>query len=697
MNNEAIYNKINELAKKLNEENNTLTRSDLAWELKQFGVEDDSPEISKFVWECCKNSNNSELFKVFVNNSKTNTLIDEFQIPAMLDEGREGDAFSLIQKKLSESNSALKLLDDLSSEKLKLEIMQKTSDLINFVSGTSSINKIQGEAQHIFEKYSQLTASYSTAKTSINNITQDFCELRQSTAEMYRRYALALTDIFGDNIRSKMPQMFDFNSIQFLDVENMHQAVELEYNSIYGKCGELAGELSDNFSKTLKLSASQYSKQADKRLGLALAGVNLISHYVKTNQKTSEMRKEVATLKQSIAHDVATIRTDQVRLLEIYKTLNDVCIPKAEIFAKAAPTVFDDELNALVEKLYSTPEAKDLKAKRDAILDELHTLERRITDAQLSINYYTEHIKENNQTLKSLEHEYKKAKASKPQQPSGFSKVISLGNAQKQYERDIYDWVQNCEPLVNKYEDMIVDVKIEGEELSAQDTALEVDKKRYAELKAKQEDITKKLAAIIQSDPVLKSKIINHLDDIIKLLHLAKEISATKLDDRLVKTSTVKKFKDIELPDNLKDVVQSFKNSVKDNIHFTEQDARDIAGAGATQEQISEVKAHGEAIFADGFALCNQLAQLEAMKMNYTLAQGYYEEEFAKIKQQFNENMKNIDNKSAAIVEIARKINTAENKEELKKGLFQLLDSDVKKFTEKDWTDFLNGDKIIEI
>ena len=100
----------------------------------------------------------------------------------------------------------------------------------------------------------------------------------------------------------------------------------------------------------------------------------MLSHYIKTSNQTSAIKKEVEELKSSVSHDAAVIKTDGLRLSEIFKILNDVYIPKAEIFAKAAPEVFDTEFLRLSESVYSSPKAKDLKKRRDEILQELHNL-----------------------------------------------------------------------------------------------------------------------------------------------------------------------------------------------------------------------------------------------------------------------------------------------------------------------------------
>jgi len=697
-NTQQIYQKINELAAKLAADNSSLTRADLAYELKDLGVSGDSPEISRYVYEALRQSGNERLAPCFVNNSKSETLINEYQVTALLEQGDQDTLFGAISKKLSDTNTTLGQLSQLIDEKTKLQLIEGASTLINVVSGSEAVNRIQSEASAIFMKYSEMAGGYTKAKDSIRSLASDFGELRQSTSEMYRKYANSLVDIFGDRIKATMPEMFDFSQVKFLDVEGMLQQRQLSYNSIYGKCKELVGEVSDSFAKSLKLSASQFSQQKDKRVGLVMAGINMLTHYMKTGQQTQGIRKELTELKSSISHDVATIKTDEVRLLEIFKTLNDVFIPKAEIFAKSAPQVFDSEFQQLLDTLYNTPELKELREGRDKLISDIRKLERSITDEQMSINYYTSHVADSQDFLNSMQDQYQKARDSKPVPPSGLGNLLSFGTAKKNYNRDIYDWTQNCAPLVSKYEDLIVDIKVDNDELNAQKMFLEADKQEYeAKLRALN-FCNSRIQESIQSSPELKAKVLAHLDDIIKLLQLAKEVSQSKLDSRLIETANVKKFKDVELPENLKKAVDDFKAEVTKDMNFTAGDVRNLTGKDDLVPEIQDaIVAQGKDVVAGGISLCEQLAQLSAMQLNQALAQEYYDMEYNKIKAQFSENMKGIDNEMALIQEIARQINTSDNPEALKKSLFLLLKGKDSGYTADDYEQMLAGNKTINI
>lgn len=696
-----LLDKIKQLADTLSEDGSTFTRSDLAWDLKddleKVGITGDSPEISRLVWECYMNTKDEAVAKSFVTNSRSFTLVEEYTIPALVEAGDTDSVFGTINKKLVKSDDILGQLKTLVSDGINLSLVDAASSLINTVSGVEAIKRVQDEAQQIFAKYSDMAGAYGDARNTIRELVSDFSEIRQNTCETFKKYALALVDIFGDSIKATMPELFDFNSVQFLDVDAMQQTVKLAYDGIYGKCGALVGDVSDSFQKALSRSASQFSIQKDSSVGLVLAGINMISHYVKTGQKATALHRDFAELRGAIASDVAAIRTDEVRLVEIYKTLNDVMIPEAEVFARNADKVFDKEFDTLSDTIYSTSEARELKNQRDEILKEMHTLERRINDANISINYYKDHIQSSQETLGSLKENYIEAQVSKPEPPSGLGKIVTLGSAQRKYERDIYEWNKTCSPVIDRYESLAVDISVDTDEIERRTKAIAEDTLKYNELKLKEIDITKRLTSLVTSTPETKQKTAQHLDDIIKLLHLAKKITEGKLDDNLVKTVKIQKLDEIKLPENLSNAVKNFRDSITKDMKFTEETARSLTNKKVSQETITNIALQGNAALQEGIELCNSLAQLKTMHLQQKLAQEVYDREYAKIKEAFAERMKVIDDRAAFVQETARKINTADDHDTLKKALIELAGDYTTGMTAQDWDDFLEGKKTIQI
>lgn len=701
MDTSLILSKIQKLADNLAADDSTFTRCDVAFELKEelheVGIEGDSLEISRLVWECYQKTKDEAVAKRFLTNNRSYTLVEEYTIPALIEAGDIDSVFGTINLLAKNSKGIFNRLEDMLTKEVNPELVDHASSLINTVTGVEAIMRVQYDVQQIFAKYSSMTGAYIDARNTIRVLVSCFLELRQSTCDIYRKNALALIDIFGDSITATMPELFNFDSVQFLDVDAMKQSVKLAYDSIYGKCGALIGNVSDSFSNALSKSVSQFSIQKDGSVGLILAGINMISHYVRTGQQATALHRDFADLRSAISNDIAAIRADEVRLLEIYKLLNDVMIPEAEVFARNCEKVFTKELTALVDTIYSTPEARALKAQRDGIVSEMHTLEQRINDAKVSINYYNDHILTNQETLGSLKNYYIKAQETKPEPPTGIGNFFSLGAAQRVYVRELYDWNKNCSPVVDQYEGLALEIRVDSDEIERRQKAIKDDSLRYTELKLRQVDITKRIASMVDSTPETKRQMIAHLEDIVKLLHLAKKITEGKLDGRLLEATSVKRLEDIEIPENITNAVKNLRDSITKDMKFTEENARALTNNKVPKDIISQITTQGDSVLQDGIALCNEVVQLKAMKVVQNLSQEMYDREFAKIKEAFAEHMKNIDDRAAFIQETARKINTADGQESLKKALIELAGDYSTGFSPQDWDEFLEGKKNIQI
>ena len=103
------------------------------------------------------------------------------------------------------------------------------------------------------------------------------------------------------------PELFDFDTIQWLDVQGMLQNVQLEYEQVMGRCGELISVISENFSSTVKNAAYSYRAAGSKQAGLVLAGMGMIMHYLDAHERASELKGQLLTLKNNVRHDATLI------------------------------------------------------------------------------------------------------------------------------------------------------------------------------------------------------------------------------------------------------------------------------------------------------------------------------------------------------------------------------------------------------
>ena len=713
-NKEKALKKILEIAKSVvREESEKMTRADLAEELKKEGIKNDSEKVGALVYECYRETGDDDVRKAFSNNQKTRPLVEDATALSILDSGRRdgdgGDFFAFLDERLSDSKVNLETLAAEVSNAMQT-VATEAAKLVNIVSGTNALKSIQDEASSVFEKYTRITDTYKSAKDSIDSLASDFSALRDSVGDTYRKRAAELVDIFGDRIKAAIPEVFDFSSIEYLDVDKMKGKIELEYTDFRSKSTELIGGASESFRT--KIGQLALLKE-DKQAALVLASWNLVSHYMDVANSAALLRSMSLQLKTAVTKDVASIKADQTRLLEIYKTINDILVPKAKVFKKAAEEVFGSEFKSLSEKIYSSPEAKKLKEKRDSLLDELHSLENSIVDGQENISFYESHIKECRTTLSNMKGEYEKAKSSKPEKPGIIKNVITFGSAGKEYDRDISDWSGKCAAVVDTYEDLTVDVELESKDLLDQKKSLDENRRRHTALKREIEEISGKIMAKVAASDEIKRKAAENIEDIVKLLRIAKDIASSSLDESLLKVRTLGDFKassirDIDLPSDVKDAVEKFKREysqiLKDGL---KQGVKDEVNAEIdsmyTKEDVSEERRNeiseqiSEEVLQKSVSLCKLFNQIEKDGEKYALTREHYEKELARLQGEFKENIAKLDDQAQALGEIIRRINLSNGSEELKSSLLELLGDGGSSITKEELDEFLSGKRTLEI
>ena len=92
------------------------------------------------------------------------------------------------------------------------------------------------------------------------------------------------------------PDLFDFKRIEWLDVDEMLKYVELEYNKLTEKCTALIGEISDSFRTSLQGSLQAYKSlsNGNKSLGLAMAGLTMLEHYMGASERANRLKSDLS-------------------------------------------------------------------------------------------------------------------------------------------------------------------------------------------------------------------------------------------------------------------------------------------------------------------------------------------------------------------------------------------------------------------
>lgn len=709
----TIYDAIRSIAAKLCKDGETYLRADLAYELKQYGIDADSINVSRLALEAYKYFNNDRNIKqAFVTNDSRSALIDEYQLTDLLDNDNPEDAMALASKELAKTSDTLAALKRDIDMNMSLAVAKAASGMMDTVTGTGGVKAVRTEASTLFDRYSKMVGTYHEGEDTVRRNIADFTTLRADIGTTYQEFAMQLIDIYGDNIKAVAPNLFDFNQVQFLDVDSMLKHTELEYNRISDKCSALIGEISDSFQNSLKSSVAAYKSagQGNKALGLAMAGLGMLNHYMEAGERTNRLRSDLSVFKTSIKHDSTLIKADLGRLLVIYKTLNDVVIPKADIFLRYASKLMSSDIKAITDSLYDNAEIRPLEEQRRELLAQLKVLDGEINDHLQNIDVYQSLISDITTTLDSKGASYRDAKARKPTKPFFLLNIVTFGKANKDYNRNYAEWDAVCYPLVREYENYQVDLKLDKDELTAHQSDLKAKQQEQHLVKQKLDEVNQRIRSKINASNDTQLKMLPHLRTVIAMLRLGREIMETKLDKKLTGTVAIPDFKSTQkLPADIENNLSLFTSTLADNIHADRGMAEallngvdDYRGVDEkdrkySEEDLAQVTEASEQTLQQGMSLLDSALQLKKQQLNGKLASAAYDEAFDKIASDFRKQIKGIDNKSAFVREVMRRANLAKNDDERKQALLMLSELSGQNLSEQEFKDFINGKKQINL
>lgn len=726
MEDNKVLKKIYSLAKEICDKETTFTRTDVAFELKEFGISNDSIEVSKLIYDAYILYNKNEAIKeAFFNNDLTRTIVEEYQINFLLDEGNEEKAFELIKKSIGNIEDLVKAMSSFLGVSDSELTSKMSGNIILSITGSRKAMNVKEKASATFERYSKTIDYYEEAKDSIKALTVDFVFLRERVLELFYQHVFALIDIFGDSIKVIDPELFDFDRIEWLDTSAMKNKVKLEYDSLNRSCGKLIAEISQSFDKSINRSVKGIRTAKSNSMGIMVAAMEMINHYASTTSQTLALEEEFLTLKSNVRHDVSTIKGDLARLLEIYKTLNELYIPTAEIFFKNSKELMSNDLKNIVNAVYDTKELKDLKKQRDEILKDVTFLEEQIKDRELNISYYTNSIEEMKSTLDMYAPEHQRAKNSKPSKPFFLFNILSFGSADKRYNRELYEWDQECKPVLNLYRKLQLDLKLNQDDLESNKIEIKNDTIYYKKIMVELKVLNNKIQEKVKENSQIKAKVLPYLESYIKMLSIAKSIINSDLDTKLTKAVKIDEFKKTELPQEVQLQLSLFTDSLRKNLFFNEETTKESikyldreleTGTSKkiarkeeqteeqrkkeekeTEKQMHHINSLQNTAIESGIVLLEAWGSYINNKANDKLADKYYEKEYKKIEKEFIDRISVLDNKSDTLREIIKQVNTSTTLEEKRDGLLLLAKISGYSIKSEDIKEMLDGTKAIKL
>ncbi len=684
---ETIYKQIKEIAEEA--KGAKIIRADLAVDLKIT----DSIDVSRLTWEAYNHYGKDQLIRsTFVNNDSLTSIVDDYELRQLITSDNKDDYFDALSTDLKNSENALVVLDNMLKTRVSEAVASEMSSLMSIIMGTRGIENVKKEASQAVQLYGQLVNVYDEAKVGVKEVAHDFVDLRTEILRVYEKYAQMLVDFYGDSIKRVAPQLFDFDSIEYLDTAQMFEKVQLQYDMLSDNCTVMMSEISDGFSKSVQI-ASQSSQALGKNGAIAVAAVEAVKHYLDASEKTARIKTDLEAFKMNIKKDVTNIKSDYTRLATIYKTINDLYIPKADAYFKFSGKLLNAEFEQMVSTLYAKAGVAELVKERDAVLEEIRELSDQINDHNNNIIFWNEDYERSHGILANKKEDYENAKSQRPDKPNVVVNALTFGSADKKYSQKMFKWKGVYGNLVKEYEDAIIDEKVGLEELETQQTAKQNAEAKLAELKAKQKELTDKILKSISVDAEMKRQLASHLEDIIKMLHVGKEILESGVDQKSIKAINIDTFHSNELPDDLKDAVTKFKDLVKEVAPNLKDDVKKDLSRDFSEEEIAELKR----VYRESMKLTDALVSLEMLKEQNQVSSEIYDQELEKIQTQFNSQMADIDAKADVLANVLTDINTAPDAESRKKALLKLTDRGKFFANEDDYSRFINGEFRIKI
>lgn len=702
-----------ELAREMGKDKETMTRADLAYELRQDTLPSDSVEVSRLVYETYQEAGNDKnVFNTYVSNDGRKSLVEEYRLQALLDEDKKEDAMSLAMRQLGDTREALAAVQAGIDANLSATLVKTASGAMDVITGTGGVKAVKQEASTLFRKYADMVSVYHEGEDRVRSNIADFTALRDDIQATYQEYARQLIDIYGDNVKAVAPRLFDFSRVEFLDVDGMLKHTELEYNKITDKCGTLISEISDSFRSTIQSSLSAYKSmgQGSKTLGLAMAGLTMLDHYTRSQERTNQLRSDLEVFKTSVKRDATTIKADLGRLLVIHKTLNDVALPKADIYLRHANQLMRSDISSILDALYASPRVKALQEKRQQLSRELKAIDGEINDHLQNIDIYQSLITDLTATLEAKGPSYHEARSKEPGKPSFIVNLFTFGTARKNYYRDYTEWDEVCRPLIKEYESNQVDLKLDKDELVRHRQDLRDCQADREQVANELETLNRQIRENIHASKDLQLRMLPHLRAVVAMLRLGREIMETKLDERLTRAINIPDMTEAtRLPADVEDNLSLFTNMLADNLHVGQQEAKALLDGiddyretsdeehPYTEEELNQVAEAAGQTLGKAMELLDSFVRLKTQQLNGKLAAAAYDKEYQRLAAGFRQQIEKIDDKSAFLRQIMTRVNTARSEEERRQAFMSLAELSGISVSDQELDDFINGNKQIEL
>lgn len=707
---EDIKKRIKSIALQLNEKE-PMSRSELAYCLKKYGVEKDSQELSRLVYEVYQTATSEEQkkLKLFKSNDLKSSLVSAYRSYALADEQDIEALKSRSAKSLDYSSKEIQafaqLLGSMAVSGNKASI---STQVARWVTGTAHSSKIQEEAHSLLQHYGKIVEGYSSARQSVERSVQDFIAMRDVLLETYYRYSESLIDIFGEELKASEPQLFDFSRIEYLNPQDMFAQISLEFNKLDEQCTELMAEIIGNFGNSAKRAMSLAQGTDDNRVKLLLGALTFVNHHIDATTRTAQLKQEFLVLRSSAERDMYLLSGDLQRLQLIYQTLERLLIPKVDLFTRFSKHILSDELESILSELYKSPRLVELNKQREQMRLSVRRLHREVNDCEQNIVYYRDRITSNEALLSSLSDEYLRAKEVLPSKPSLLANIFTLGSAIKNYNKKAYQWQKECAPLVKQYESTQAEVKIDKEDYTHLEEALPKYQDQLKQAEVEYRALSQRLRQELSVDPALKRAVYPYFESLLSLLRAAKELISQGLDERQLSTIPESAYPESAIiamtnEDLVLQYLKQYKSENPLGLEAAEElavsfsDTVSLGDKHFCKNDLVVVSELQNEVIDKSFALFEELLQLERAEADAEARSDFYQGELVRIQAEFKHLVQGLEYQGQLLFALSERIKFASSSDERKVALCLLAGIDQKAISEEEWSNFLAGKKSITI
>ncbi len=579
-----------------------------------------------------------------------------------------------------------------------------TRRFLHTLKGDQGVLDVQADATAVYAHFMDVLGGYETLKSELGYVINGFIMLRNSVLEMYIRYANNLFDIFGDKIRQVAPDLFDFDSIEFLDVAQLRRESELACYTLLRECSNVMGMISHSFAthgeSIMQALGDKYTSREWKALQV---GFNLLDHYLDAGTQTTILRSEFEKFCGKLDADEALIVTDAQRLTAIYSTINEVASYKARAFLRRSEEVLAQGVGTLAELQLSTPALKALNVEREGLLTQYHDLEDKKVVVDSTLADCSTNIMLLDAALGNIEESYRRAKKKKPLRPSDFALGFSFGVRKKRYQMELYEWDACYGDLVREYSDTIGDRAYYRELRDSATKELEALNAERDEVKKKLRDVNARIRAKIAVNPKVQEQMAAQLREVVPMLRLAREIVNTRIDERLVRVTQTSRDVSFELSaedsswidgftDRLAELADQATRPVESSVEAQGAEEAGSAAPAPQSEQDAIIEDARTQLISRTTGLCSAYMKLKKQKEQNAVTLAEYKAELSQIQNDFKAIQEGMGEKGVALRDVVRRINLAEGRGELQEALCALSDGNIV-LTDSELDAFLNTDE----